>query len=106
VPGVVPRIVFGTAFIGVVPACVVAACTGGSDSTGTSSSSSSSGYGVAAVGYACFDANDPNCRQGVAAVAFQCFDGSTSPNCNFAVADAAFGSDADASHDGDADGAG
>ena len=104
IPAVVPRIVFGTAFIGVIPACVVAACTGGSDSGTVSSSSSGTGsssgaMGVAAVAYQCFDANDPNCFQGVAAVAYQCFDGSTDPNCNFAVADAAFGdgaSDADA----------
>ena len=103
IPAVVPRIVFGTAFIGVIPACVVAACTGGSDS-GTVSSSSSGVMGVAAVAYQCFDANDPNCFRGVAAVAYQCFDGSTDPNCKLGVADAAFG-DGATDADGNADAA-
>ena len=103
IPAVVPRIVFSTVFVGVIPACVAQACTGGSTSTGYDSGTA---QGVAAT---CFDASDPRCQQGVAAVAFQCFDGSTNPGCNFSVADAAFGdapSDAlDAAED-DADGAG
>ena len=76
VPAVVPRIVFSTVFVGVVPACVAQACTGGSTLTG---SDSGTPQGVA---FQCFDASDPRCsQQGVAAVAFQCFDGSTNPGC-------------------------
>lgn len=101
IPAVVPRIVFSTVFVGVIPACVAQAC-GGTTPLG--------------VANQCFSATDPNCPQGVAAVAFQCFDGSTQPGCrNFSVADAAFGDapledafdaagDADAADD--ADGAG
>ena len=80
IPAVVPRIVFSTVFVGVIPACVVQACGGSS----TSSPDAALQPGVA---YQCFDA-DPQCQQGVA---FQCFDGSTDPGCrNFSVADAAF----------------
>ena len=102
IPAVVPRIVFSTVFVGVVPACVLQACTSG---TTTSPYDSGLQQGVAQQ---CFDSSSPQCQHGVAAVAFQCFDGSTNPQCNFSVADAAFG---DAPLDvldgsGDADGAG
>lgn len=102
IPAVVPRIVFSTIFVGVIPACVAQACTGGSTLTG---SDGGPAQGVAAQ---CFDGS-PQCQHGVAAVAFQCFDGSTNPQCNFSVADAAFGdapSDALDAAEGDADGAG
>ena len=86
IPAVVPRIVFSTAFIGVIPACVAQACTSGSSLNGTDSGLQEG------VAFQCFDASDPRCRYGVAAVAFQCFDGSTDPGCRqFNVADAAFG---------------
>jgi hypothetical protein len=103
IPAVVPRIVFSTIFVGVIPACVAQACTGGSTLTGSDSG------GPQGVAQQCFDSSSPQCQQhGVAAVAFQCFDGSTNPACNFSVADAAFGdapSDAPDAED-DADGAG
>jgi len=48
----VPRLVFSTAFVGVVPACVVAAC--GSDEN-TSNQPDVQAYGVAALAYQGYD---------------------------------------------------
>ena len=53
IPAIVPQVVFGTAFIGVVPLCVATACNG-SDSTSSSSgdfSVANMGYGVAGSSY-------------------------------------------------------
>ena len=104
---VVPRIVFSTIFVGVVPACVASACGG----TAASSVPYSDGgrdalFPPGNVANQCFaGSTNPSCPQmGVAAVAFQCFDGSTQPGCprppiGDAATDGSDGSD-------DADGAG
>ena len=104
---VVPRVVFGVmavGAVGVVPA-VALSCGDEPGCKGAGCSQVTNPPGVAAVGYACFDANDPNCAHqpppppGVAAVGYACFDGSTDPNCNFGVADSGFkdtGSDVEA----------
>jgi len=52
----VPRVIFGTVFVGVVPACAVMSC-GGDDTTTGSSQTGAGGHiamGVAAVGFAGF----------------------------------------------------
>jgi hypothetical protein len=101
---VVPRIVFSTLLVGVVPACVATACGGGVASSSTTSDAGRGLLGVAdatfSVAAQCFaGSTDPACPQlGVAAVAFQCFDGSTQPSCPQNVPDAA---DADDAADGD-----
>jgi hypothetical protein len=98
IPAVVPKIVFSTVFVGVVPACVVSAC-----NSGTVSTNDEAGFrGVAAVAYQCFDA-DPRCTPpGVAAA---CFDGGRVVPCNpIGVDSATDGPDdgpSDASDDGD-----
>lgn len=96
----VPRVVFSTIFIGVVPACVASACGGSTTSNGGPDATSD-------VAAACFaGSTNPACSQlGVAAVAFQCFDGSTQPGCPHPV-DAATDGAGDALDDADADGAG
>ena len=92
---IVPRVVFGAmavSAVGVIPAVAISC---GDDAGCKGPGCTQYQPSVAAVGYACFDANDPKCPHnppppGVAAVAFQCFDGSTDPQCHFGVADAAF----------------
>ena len=103
IPAVVPRLVFSTIFVGVIPACVVSACSGGVLSGGPSEAGLD-GRLNGDVANQCF--GNPGCQQGVAAVAFQCFDGSVDPRCPRGVADAAFGdADGEGGDDG-ADGAG
>lgn len=106
IPAVVPKLVFSTIFVGVVPACVLSACSGGST---LGSSDAAADRQLLGVAQRCFaGSSDPGCsRMGVAAVAFQCFDGSTQPGCPRPV-DAAFDAIDDAPQDagGDADGAG
>ena len=46
----VPRLIFGTAVVGVVPACVVAGCSSGT-TTGGSGKDSGLAQGVAAIGF-------------------------------------------------------
>ncbi|HEY8076577.1 MAG TPA: hypothetical protein VIF62_20775 [Labilithrix sp.] len=78
---IVPRIVFGTIVVGVVPAVAASCDSSGYHCTGPGCTEA---MGVAAVAFQCFDGSTaPQCRQqmGVAAVAFQCFDGSTAPEC-------------------------
>ena len=103
IPAVVPKVVFSTIFVGVVPACVISACAGGS----TQGTTSEAGSDRQAMGVAqrCFGPTDPTCQMAVAAVAFQCFDGSTQPGCPQPV-DAAFDSDDGPDDASDADGAG
>ena len=59
----VPRVIFGTVFVGVVPACAVMSC-GGDDTTSGNSQTGAAGqpFSVAAVGFAGF--------QGVADIGF------------------------------------
>jgi hypothetical protein len=85
-PAIVPRIVFGTAFIGVIPACVAAASTGGCNSKPA--------LGVA---YECFD-GDPVCDRGLPPPCSKPND----PACSSGVGEASSG-DApdDAANDGD-----
>lgn len=92
---IVPKMVLGSVFVGVLPA-IIAAC--GDDTTTTTNGSSS---GVQGVAQRCF-AGDPSCPMGVAAaVAAACFDGSTNPSCPHPPpTDAA--ADGDAPADGDA----
>jgi hypothetical protein len=106
IPAVVPKVVFSTIFVGVVPACAISACSGGSTIGPSDAAADRQLLGVAQRCFA--GSNDPSCGQmGVAAVAFQCFDGSTNPNCPQPV-DAAFDGADDGPDDAsdDADGAG
>ena len=106
IPAVVPRLVFSTMFVGVIPACVVAACSGGVLSGDASEAGLRGDVNRINqdVANQCF--GNPGCQQGVAAVAFQCFDGSVDPRCPRGVADAAFGDADGAGGDDGADGAG
>ncbi len=66
---IVPRVVFGATFVGVVPVCVAAVACGGSTTTGTrgdAASDANNDVQFLGVGAACFDA----CPQGVAVDAF------------------------------------
>jgi hypothetical protein len=98
---IVPRIVFGTAFVGVVPV-VASSCDPEPGCKGNGCYQTPPG--VAAVAFQCFDGSTaPQCSHvpppGVAAVAFQCFDGSTAPPCIDAHPDT--GGDADGADVGD-----
>lgn len=105
----VPSVVFTTAVVGVIPACVVGCSSSGSG--GTLPSVAACGYGtptgncptVAAVGYVAFDAGDggdgdaPSFIQpDVATDAPEAGDGAAgdaSPDAPFSVADAGFRGD-------------
>jgi hypothetical protein len=84
---IVPRVVFGTICVGVIPAVAVSC----DDPAGCTGPGCAQLRGVAADAFS----EGPF---GVAAVAFQCFDGSTAPQC-LPQPDGA----TDAPHDGDAD---
>jgi hypothetical protein len=84
---VVPKIVFSSVFVGVVPACALASCSG-------DDSSSVRDSGPALDGVAAIFADHP-----FLGVAQQCFDGSSQPGCG--VPPPPFdASDADSSGDG------
>jgi hypothetical protein len=98
---IVPKVLFGSVVVGVVPALVVTACGDSGPSYTCTGPGCDQQMGVAQQ---CFG---PNQGPGCAGVALQCFDGSTDPSCtNFGVAQNTFGDggDADAPDDaGDAD---